>query len=64
VLTRPIAFELSIDHNSHLSAKSLSFLHRVSGDDDSTVLSLGGNSRNDVPHESLGLRIDTSTWLI
>lgn len=56
---RTEALELALDHDAHLGAKCLCFLHRVRRDYDATLLLLRRYLRNNVPHESLGLWINT-----
>ena len=53
------ALEFTLHHDAHLGAEGLSLLHRVSRDNNSTLLALGGDLGHDVPHESLGLRINS-----
>lgn len=56
--------ELAGTHDTHLGAKCFRLFHRVSGDDDGTLLALSGYLGQDVPHKSLGLWVNTGRRLI
>ena len=64
MLRRPKAFELAIHHNSNLGTQSFSLLHRMSSQDDCTLLAKSWNVWNYCPHESFSLRVDSCWGLI
>ena len=61
VLARAEAAKPTADHDPDTGAERLRFLHDVGGEDDGSFFTLGGDLRDDAPHEAAGAGVDLPT---